>query len=93
MPGSVRDLVFAREAADRLLRHALMDAAFREKLKLNPDDAFADAGLDPATTEDLLREITVDGQKLSGRSKLLAGCERTCTNTCWFTCLLTDPVQ
>jgi hypothetical protein len=91
MPPNERDILFAREAADRLLRRALIDASFREKLKLNPDGAFADAGLDARTAEDLVREITLDGRKLSEHSSLISGCVRTCTNTCWITCIMTDP--
>jgi hypothetical protein len=87
-----RDLVFAREAADRLLRRALIDDAFRERLKSTPDDVLKDAGLDPGASEDLLRELRVDGQRVMARSKMLEACERTCTNTCWITCLLTDPI-
>ena len=92
MRPSDRDIAFAREAADRLLRRALIDPQFRERLKSYPDETLGNAGLDAGAAEDLLREINIDGQRLMSRSKLLSACVRTCTNTCWFTCLMTDPV-
>jgi hypothetical protein len=93
MPATDSDIIFAREAADRLLRRALIDTAFRNRLKQNPDETLADAGLNAGTTEDLVREITVDGQRLSGNSKMLSACQQTCSLTCCITCIMTDPAQ
>ena len=87
-----RDVDFAREAADRLLRRALIDPQYRDRLKSYPDETLNDAGLDTGAAEDLLREINVDGQRLISRSRMVTACIRTCTNTCWFTCITTDPV-
>jgi hypothetical protein len=92
MRPSDRDVAFAREAADRLLRRALLDPQFRDRLKSYPDETLNDAGLDTGAAEDLLREINVDGQRLISRSKMVNACVRTCTNTCWFTCITTEPV-
>lgn len=91
MPSKDLDIVFVREAADRLLRRALVDDKFRERLKQNPDEVLTDAGLDAGASEDLLQELRVDGQRLLERSRQHERCIRTCTNTCWITCIMTDP--
>jgi hypothetical protein len=74
----------ARGIADRVVRHALADAHFREELKANPKAVLEKAGLSAAAAEDVAREMEID------RARHPIKCDETCWVTCIFTCYWTD---
>jgi hypothetical protein len=70
----------SRVIADEVVRRALADPSFREKLKSNPVDVLEEAGIKRGPAEDASREMQIDGVSTDLR------CDDTCDYTCFFTC-------
>lgn len=66
-----------RARANQVVFRALSDEQFRERLKGNPEKTLDEAGLGAGPSEDILREVRIDGLRLVN----------DCTLTCWWTCI------
>jgi hypothetical protein len=82
MPDHVKLGEFAqeRELANEVVRRAVADASYRERLRASPQEVLEEAGVRKGLAEDVAREILVDGNPAPD-----IRCSDTCDWTCFWT--------